>query len=814
MGSGIDAVESVLPRSRRTAWGRRQLLRMMGSRQIRVAIVLLGLLGPLAGARAAAPVGEESIGDTVDEEPDAGSRLRTSLGLQGLPGLVDIPVAASTPSGSLDVGYNFKRDFSLFPGADEQHDVLFAVGLLPRVTIGGRGTVVNQQGEDVHRDISANAHLLVLEEGDWWPSLGGGIYDIGGGSQLFESPFVVASKSFLGRVRASVGWGGGPRLLDGPFGGIEVAVCPYLTLAGEHDSRDLAALARVFPLPRSLEEYGVPRPALDFVWQEGGDLAFGVSLRINLGETRYRHAREERARRRFERPPSPEEPPPEEPQAEEPQASPPRLRDTATLPATPPFRLASIAGVFPRAGDRFSDAPGIGIAPPVSPDPEPVSPDPDAVSATQETASIATEASSPTREADGLRDALVSDGLENVRVSFSARLPGRLLIVEYENRRYGRSELDALGAVLGTVVTRAPPDVTRLRVVTRAVQIPVLQLECSPDDLLAYLNGELSDDLFASRLEITNEPDPLPADAIGSTRAAPSWLRVDAFLRPGVETLILTDISVAEGRFTFLPDAYVQLTPGLVVNVRGSIPAAQTDRFPTRLPEPAVDRVLVHQAIPLRLGGWTPHATGLAQVSAGRFTRHWVGGQCEAAATVLDGWLLLAATGSWIGESVERLDRWIALGTLAGRYPPWDTTLRVTGGRFLDQDHGVDVNLARFFGNTEIGVFLRHTDSGSVAGIRVGIPLTPGREPLGPWWVRPRLPELFSYEQRTTVFDGPNVIRTDIGRRLSTDHEIESRYWNRDRLYPAYIRNNLDAIRDAARRWTPEAKDGPNSGKE
>jgi hypothetical protein len=77
----------------------------------------------------------------------------------------------------------------------------------------------------------------------------------------------------------------------------------------------------------------------------------------------------------------------------------------------------------------------------------------------------------------------------------------------------------------------------------------------------------------------------------------------------------------------------------------------------------------------------------------------------------------------------------------------------------------VAADLSRFFGNPEIGVFFRHTDNGLQAGLRFAVPLTLDKE-LPPWRVRPRLPDLFSYEQSTTVLTDVNLIRGDIGRTL------------------------------------------------
>ena len=316
---------------------------------------------------------------------------------------------------------------------------------------------------------------------------------------------------------------------------------------------------------------------------------------------------------------------------------------------------------------------------------------------------------------------------------------------------------------------------------------------------LALVNEQMSAGAFAQQFQVTQQVQwplssvtPEAATGIGNR----SWAKLDVFLRPGIETRILTEVGVADLRFSLLPDAFMQFTPGTVVNVRAAIPVTQTPGFSStgapgierQLGDPTIDRVLLHQAVRLPLGSWSKWTTGLTQVSVGRFTREEVGIADETALTLLEGMLFVKGTLARVGPSFADLDRWVALANGRVRYPPWDLTLSVTAGRFLDGDQGVAADLSRFFGNTEIGVFLRHSDNGSLAGLRFGIPLTPAKE-LPPWRVRPRLPDLFAYEQRTTVFTDVNVIRGDIGRALSTGHEIERVYWNRDRLYPVYIGN-------------------------
>jgi hypothetical protein len=289
-----------------------------------------------------------------------------------------------------------------------------------------------------------------------------------------------------------------------------------------------------------------------------------------------------------------------------------------------------------------------------------------------------------------------------------------------------------------------------------------------------------------------------------------SWFKVDAFLRPGIETRILTERGVADMRFRLFPDAFVQLTPGTVVNVRGNIPITKTPDFPGRLADPAVDRVLLHQAFRIPLGGWSHFANGFTQFSVGRFSLGEVGVANETAFSFAQGLFFLKGTVARLGDSFTDLDRWHALGNVRVRYPPLDLTLSLTGGLFLDQDQGIVVELSRFFGTTEIGLFLRHSNNGSQGGIRLALPLTPAKE-LKPMYFRPRPPDLFTYTQSTTVFTDRNIIRSDIGRVLSPGHDIERIYWNRDRLYPAYIRQHFDTLKQAVRRWVDDGEKSVSS---
>ena len=172
-----------------------------------------------------------------------------------------------------------------------------------------------------------------------------------------------------------------------------------------------------------------------------------------------------------------------------------------------------------------------------------------------------------------------------------------VVVVEYENRRYNRDELHGLGLGLGLAATRTPAMVTHMSVIVKEVNIPVLQFSAVVDDYLAFINGQMAAQTFAQQVDMTQQVQwPIGAATVEATTPISnrSWLKTDVFLHPDISTALLTEVGVAELRFGVLPDAFIQLTPGAVINVRANIPVTQTAHFPGQLGDPQVDRVLLH----------------------------------------------------------------------------------------------------------------------------------------------------------------------------------------------------------------------------
>lgn len=635
---------------------------------------------------------------------------RNAAATFGFPGLVQVPSAASTPSGTADLTLDNARQ-SFVPGSDRrQRNAFVTIGFLPRLTLGARGTSAGNSSSVIKTgDLSASFSLRLLDERDWRPAVAVGAEDVGGAHSLFTARYLVASKTWLGRSTVSVGVGHG-KVLNGVFGGVGLRVAPWMSALGEFDGHDVNGGVRLFPFPSLADRVRV-QPRVDVVWRQGSGVAVSGGIRTLIGGKGEAGARE--------------------------------TRDNETT----------------RQETRDNEA--------------------------NTAAAIAAE------------QQLIALGFENARVASLGNDQGARIEVEYENRRYNRDELDALGIVMGVAASHAAA-AQRMRVTILKVGVPVMTVESGVAAFVAFVSDSLSDAAFAEQLTVLDVADAF--DGAGAPRRNSSRFKLDVFLRPRVETQELTELGELSARVTALVEGDVQLGPGLVLNARRGIPVTTTSAFWPYIEDPNADRLLLHQALRIPFTGRSPLASAITQFSAGRFGHRAVGIANETDVPLFDGRVSVGSNVAVFGTTVSALDSVMALGTLRVRQPAWDLTASLTAGRFRNGDDGIATQLARQFGATELAFFFRSTSLASVAGISVALPLAPARE-LRPSRVRVRAPDLYTQSMQTTVLADRNVIRRDVGRVLDTDHEIARTYRNRDRLQPVTVIAHVETLKEAWRRW-------------
>ena len=636
----------------------------------------------------------------------------TTMSSQGAPGLIAIPSASVVPVGTARIGLNTWPNVHAFGrrGDFRQWNFHFALGLASRLVVGGRGTEVRADSDDrrLARDLSANVHLLLVRESGWWPGIAVGVHDVGGAAVHLRGRYAVATKSLLPWARITAGYGIGPDILDGFFGGVELAPLPHLRLLADYDANRTSAGVRVLPVPERLTAAGYPGLAADLVWSHDVGLTWGITLSSPIDPVRMISDRRD-ARRPAE---------------------------------------AAIAGTSPT------------------------------ISGSTRTARTASER---------IQDELVDLGLENVRVSCS-RECGRTHVV-FENRRYNRDEFDALRRAFGVLARQVSSKTDTVSVTLLNAGLPVLEVSIPREDLAVMADRALpsamrpSDGLRfdAPRLGAASEEQPSATRVANRSRG-----KIDVVVAPGVETVLYSEIGLAMARVYALPEARVHVLPGTVLSVGATLPITESPDFPGFMPETHIHRALAHVALPLPRP--LPGMRGITQFSAGRFSEYFYGWLND---TVVIGWggrLLVGAKAGIQRFSLSKTDRLFAVGRIRFLFPRADARLTLKAGQFFDRDRGFAIDAARFFGDTEIGLFLRRTDAGALAGIRIAVPLSPLKD-MRAYPVRIRPASVWHYEQRTLVFEDRNQLITDIAREVQSGFAVQDVYFNRDRLGEDYFLN-------------------------
>jgi len=545
---------------------------------------------------------------------------------------------------------------------------------------GGFGVV---ETDFIVRDLAANVSFLALPEGRWTPAFSVGVQDLGGAANKFEGRFVVASKTFGNWARASAGYGIGEDVLDGPFGGVELAPVAGLGLVAEYDAERFNAGARWRLLPTSWEARGFPQLIASAFWTEDEDVSFGIDLSMPL--------------------------------------DPGAVRTPAAAPS------------------RASD---------------PEIPDPVAA-------------------------ALVGSGFENVVVQRA----GATLRVEYENRVYNQSELDGLAAALRTIGSVAEAEITEIAVVLTSADVPIVEVR-----------------LPRSELEST-VPDPTTLDVrwpsgqrLDGRRHNRSRAHLDLELLPLLEHISFSDLSVFDGRLSLIPVIRAQPIRGVTLEAAPRIALYQTDRYRAVAgprPDPELERATISwlHRIPgvSEWGAWSEWTAGQLEVDE-------LGARHQTALVSPGGRVRLGLDLALLGPEVAEVNRLYALGSVATLIPEFESTITLSAGRFMDEDEGFSVDVSRFVGDTQVSMFLTHTDVSSQAGFRFSVPLS-GRRDLEPRALRPRATSAFRSGVQTTVFEDANPIRDDTGRTLSARSTLPAQHLDFGRIGRGWISSQLSNSR-------------------
>ncbi|MGQ0545271.1 MAG: YjbH domain-containing protein, partial [Betaproteobacteria bacterium] len=173
----------------------------------------------------------------------ASSAAASEPTLGGQAGLVSMPDARFAEEGSWRVGIGYLKPYApiwssltAFPWleASFRFTRIFYVPAFPS-GFTSSGFPVTDYGD--YRDKAFDVKLRLLPERGWWPAIAAGAQDVGGGTGLFRSQYVVGSKR-IHEFDFTLGYG--KERIDGAFGGVRWSPTsfPKWGLVAEYDAND------------------------------------------------------------------------------------------------------------------------------------------------------------------------------------------------------------------------------------------------------------------------------------------------------------------------------------------------------------------------------------------------------------------------------------------------------------------------------------------------------------------------------------------------------------------------------------------------
>jgi hypothetical protein len=676
---------------------------------------------------------------TMGIEPGRTEDFRNALSLQGFTGLLNTPNAEVTDEGEFAALYSNQKESQWRNRASREESYLFSVGLLPFVEIGGRLT----DAPPDTRDLSANVKVkLPFGSGETFlPDVAIGMQDVGGGSALLRTKYLVASETW-GRFRFSLGYGDGSDRMGGVFGGVEVKTFDWLYLIGENDTKETnvgirLATGGLFGSPVKLEV--AAKTSLDY---RPGNMEFGIGLQIPLGVDRNN------------RTPLVEEH--SDVKTNPPEGSGPSQSIPAYHPSVPPFP-----------------------------------------------AELLEEEKGSRADLQVLRQNLVAGGFQNVRVGTDG--DAVLLVVEYENSRYNHNELDGLGVVIGTIVDTVAPGFEILQVIVRKKGIRVLQLSAPLADFQNFLRDADAREALSANLEITPDVAIDKEVSFVSGDANPSWLKSELVVYPGLKTFVGTEVGKFDYLLSIKPDYYLNVWKGAVLNARWDIPVDWSENFDDgRLFRDSrkgsqFERLMFLQALKIAPGVMLNLGAGMIlHETYGTINElMWTPGSGNHRITLKQAYTSSSESGAAYPQNKAYL------GAYRYFYAPLDLYLEGTAGQFLDNDRGFMLELKRFFGDTSFSAFYKNSRTSAhehveVGGVMISLPLTLRRD-MKPLLVQVKGSEEWAYAQETKIVasGNANYVNTSIGVTPRIAYNHERVFYNRDRLSEDYIRKHLLRLRDA-----------------
>ncbi|PID45318.1 MAG: hypothetical protein CSB47_09025 [Proteobacteria bacterium] len=392
--------------------------------------------------------------------------------------------------------------------------------------------------------------------------------------------------------------------------------------------------------------------------------------------------------------------------------------------------------------------------------------------------------------------ALERHGLSHLRLGTKA---GDDLIY-LENNVYNHSYLDALSVVLATAYQYLGGQ-RPVQIILGKQNIPLLAVWV---DMKEY--GEFIHNRPSSMRQSTKAwyPD-------GRVTNQVTWVArgrydnrapIDVKLRPVIRSNLGSEWGVFDYSAAVRADLKIPLGNVANVVVSGSVPVANSDlydddgAFANRRYKSKID-----QAVLQKLGKLSPSTTALGSIGYGTINdEEYTVGQVEGVHTqALGKRQLYGKLAYYRNNDRAGDDQKIAVGGLRQHIDFLDMEADLSYGQFYNETRGVKAKVSKFYGDTALSAEIKYIDTDDLSGrLSITLPLTPRRDKLvGNTVLRGN--QSWNYGIETTIKDpvvvGSNRVRPDFMHNPAVSYSLNKEYFDRGRLSPYHVINNLEQIR-------------------
>ena len=404
---------------------------------------------------------------------------------------------------------------------------------------------------------------------------------------------------------------------------------------------------------------------------------------------------------------------------------------------------------------------------------------------------------SPSENLEMLRDKLKTTGLDRLRVGTL----GSAWVVEYENQRYLRNEVDALGLVLGLAAELAPANVQAVRAIALKNGQTMSQASVNPAAYRDYLRWGDSQPVLNS----------LAFNALASDElAAVEWLggppaptnRLSVSLRPLVNTHAGTEFGLFDYSLALQARVSTGLWKGAVAYADVVQPISNSANFEaSRVFGSELHRSGLQTAA-LQQSFWLG-PRWFNSVGVGRYGYDTTGLQAES--IMLMPWNddSIHLHGSTVSTKNQTSLSQAAWSTAYRWQANTNTWVEAGFHQYTDGGRGPSLLLTRWFGDVAVQMLARRDANHTFVGLQLSLPLTP-RQGMGAAAVQVSGSPRFVTGLRTKMANGGanNIIPMAV-RPLELSYQAEVELLNSGRISANYVRSQLPRMRESFYLYAP-----------